>query len=298
MFVQVHRSAAGVLWRFRTEAAACSPAAAGIWELDQAVAAAWTVVILTVSAVLVTVLPLDPAAGHPAGVLHAVPSPHPPGLLRDPDAHPIRAAPAGAAHLPHRGRGTRGHLVPGRDLRRGFRSCTRPRSPLLVMPARPGSRATGGGRRSSSWTSCAATPSPRTTSSPPAWSQAVLTGGNHPPRDPGSGHALAAGRSQAIRTKSPVRKEVLACLPTSNPCSRSARCPGTAKEPSSADYPGDWDEARMLAGLDWDPVSTDVYAVTGINPDGTEHYEPVTGGRQSAGPTPAPSCRSTRTPTR
>ena len=44
-----------------------------------------------------------------------------------------------------------------------------------------------------------------------------------------------------------------------------------------ADYPGDWDDARMLAGLDWDPVSTDVYAVAGINPDGTAHYEPSTG---------------------
>ena len=37
-----------------------------------------------------------------------------------------------------------------------------------------------------------------------------------------------------------------------------------------ADYPGSWAEARTLAGLDWDPVTTEVYAVTGINPDGTE----------------------------
>src|SRR5438105_830560 len=44
-----------------------------------------------------------------------------------------------------------------------------------------------------------------------------------------------------------------------------------------ADYPGDWDTARQLAGLDWDPVSTDIYAVSGINPDGTEHHEPVDG---------------------
>jgi phage/plasmid-like protein (TIGR03299 family) len=44
-----------------------------------------------------------------------------------------------------------------------------------------------------------------------------------------------------------------------------------------ADYPGDWDEARRLAGLDWDPVTSDVYAVSGINPDGTEHFEPVEG---------------------
>jgi hypothetical protein len=57
MFVQVHRSAAGVLWRFRTEMAACFVAAAGVWELDKAVAATWTVVILTVTTVAVTVLP-------------------------------------------------------------------------------------------------------------------------------------------------------------------------------------------------------------------------------------------------
>ena len=30
-------------------------------------------------------------------------------------------------------------------------------------------------------------------------------------------------------------------------------------------------------GSDWDPVTADVYAVTGINPDGTEHYEPIEG---------------------
>jgi phage/plasmid-like protein (TIGR03299 family) len=44
-----------------------------------------------------------------------------------------------------------------------------------------------------------------------------------------------------------------------------------------ADYPGSWADARTLAGLDWDPVTTSVYAVTGINPDGTEHYEPIDG---------------------
>ena len=43
------------------------------------------------------------------------------------------------------------------------------------------------------------------------------------------------------------------------------------------DYPGDWAQARTLAGLDWDPVTAPVYAVTGINPDGTEHFEPVDG---------------------
>lgn len=44
-----------------------------------------------------------------------------------------------------------------------------------------------------------------------------------------------------------------------------------------ADYPGSWADARTLAGLDWDPVTTPVYAVTGINADGTEHYQPIDG---------------------
>ncbi len=42
-----------------------------------------------------------------------------------------------------------------------------------------------------------------------------------------------------------------------------------------ADYPGSWADARTLAGLDWDPVTTPVYAVAGINSDGSEHYEPI-----------------------
>src|SRR5690349_13801960 len=43
------------------------------------------------------------------------------------------------------------------------------------------------------------------------------------------------------------------------------------------DYPGTWAEARVLAGLDWDPVTTGVYAAAGINPDGSVHYEPIEG---------------------
>ena len=43
------------------------------------------------------------------------------------------------------------------------------------------------------------------------------------------------------------------------------------------DYPGTWAEARVLAGLDWDPVTTGVYTAAGINPDGSVHYEPVGG---------------------
>jgi len=44
-----------------------------------------------------------------------------------------------------------------------------------------------------------------------------------------------------------------------------------------ADYPGSWAEARKLAGLDWEPVTGPVYTVTGINADGTEHFDPIDG---------------------
>jgi phage/plasmid-like protein (TIGR03299 family) len=42
-------------------------------------------------------------------------------------------------------------------------------------------------------------------------------------------------------------------------------------------YPGDWDEARKLAGLDWDPIATEVYGLTDLDADGTSRYEPIDG---------------------
>src|SRR5947199_9374707 len=41
------------------------------------------------------------------------------------------------------------------------------------------------------------------------------------------------------------------------------------------DYPGDWDTARKLAGMDWDPITTEVYALTDLNADGSPHYEAI-----------------------
>src|SRR5262249_52779334 len=43
------------------------------------------------------------------------------------------------------------------------------------------------------------------------------------------------------------------------------------------DYPGSWDQARKLAGLDWDPIATDVYALTDLAADGSPCYEPIDG---------------------
>jgi phage/plasmid-like protein (TIGR03299 family) len=43
------------------------------------------------------------------------------------------------------------------------------------------------------------------------------------------------------------------------------------------DYPGSWAQARVLAGLDWDPITTQVYALTDLDADGSPRYEPIEG---------------------
>jgi phage/plasmid-like protein (TIGR03299 family) len=43
------------------------------------------------------------------------------------------------------------------------------------------------------------------------------------------------------------------------------------------EYPGSWEQARQLAGLNWDPLTETVYALAGINDDGTPRYEPIAG---------------------
>jgi hypothetical protein len=56
-FVQVRHSAAGVIWRFRTEVMILVTGTAGIWELAKAVTTAWLTVILIMTGTAVTVLP-------------------------------------------------------------------------------------------------------------------------------------------------------------------------------------------------------------------------------------------------
>ena len=56
-FVQVRHSAAGVLWRFRTEAMVLVTGTAGMWELAKAVTTAWLTVILIMTGTAVTVVP-------------------------------------------------------------------------------------------------------------------------------------------------------------------------------------------------------------------------------------------------
>jgi hypothetical protein len=57
MFVRVHHSAAGTLFRFRTELAVLTAGTTGGWELAKAVTLTWAVVIFTTTATVVTVLP-------------------------------------------------------------------------------------------------------------------------------------------------------------------------------------------------------------------------------------------------
>src|SRR5215471_17354534 len=56
-FVRVHHSAAGTLFRFRTELAVLTAATAGCWELAKTIALTWALVILTTTALVATALP-------------------------------------------------------------------------------------------------------------------------------------------------------------------------------------------------------------------------------------------------
>jgi hypothetical protein len=56
-FVRVHHSAAGTLFRFRTELAAVTAVATGGWALAKAMALVWAVIILMTTTTVVTVVP-------------------------------------------------------------------------------------------------------------------------------------------------------------------------------------------------------------------------------------------------
>jgi hypothetical protein len=57
MFVRVHHSAAGTLFRFRTELATLTAATAGGGELAKTITLTWTIVVLTAAATVLAVLP-------------------------------------------------------------------------------------------------------------------------------------------------------------------------------------------------------------------------------------------------
>jgi hypothetical protein len=57
MFVRAHHSAAGTLFRFRTELATLAVTTTGGWELAKALTVTWAVAILMTTATVVTALP-------------------------------------------------------------------------------------------------------------------------------------------------------------------------------------------------------------------------------------------------
>jgi hypothetical protein len=57
VFAQVHHSAAGTLWRFRTELAVLAAAIAGAWALATRLTLVWMAIILMASAIMVAALP-------------------------------------------------------------------------------------------------------------------------------------------------------------------------------------------------------------------------------------------------
>ena len=95
-----------------------------------------------------------------------------------------------------------------------------------------------------------------------------------------------------------VKEVVTATCAASNPCSRSAGCPGTVKEqfllttPAPGPTPA---SSRDWTGTRSEPMCTRWLGSTRTAPNTTS---PSAGGKPSAGPTPAPCCRSTATPTR
>jgi hypothetical protein len=57
MFVRVHHSAAGTLFRFRTELTTLTAGTAGGWELAKVITVTWTVVTIIAAATVLAVLP-------------------------------------------------------------------------------------------------------------------------------------------------------------------------------------------------------------------------------------------------
>ena len=57
LFAQVHHSAAGVIWRFRTELSAMLAGITGLWELAKAITLAWAMIIVTILALAILVVP-------------------------------------------------------------------------------------------------------------------------------------------------------------------------------------------------------------------------------------------------
>ena len=70
--MQVHHSAAGTLWRFRTELAIITVAAGDVLFAHRFVPVLWAAVILTSLTLVADSCPVDAAVPHPARVVRAL----------------------------------------------------------------------------------------------------------------------------------------------------------------------------------------------------------------------------------
>jgi hypothetical protein len=57
LFAQVHHSAAGAIWRFRTELSALAAGTGGIWELAKAITITWAMIIIAALTLAIIMLP-------------------------------------------------------------------------------------------------------------------------------------------------------------------------------------------------------------------------------------------------
>ena len=89
--VTVHHSAAGTLWRFRTELAILLTGGAATGELARAASWIWALIILVRSGPGGLRAALDSPVRRSPGLVCDFPAPAAAGVLRDPHAHPIRA---------------------------------------------------------------------------------------------------------------------------------------------------------------------------------------------------------------
>ena len=90
--VQVHHSTVGTLWRFRTELAVLLSGTAAELLLASAVTVIWSLIILAATIGLLFVLPWPRRFAGPPGLVRDHPAPAAEGVLRNPDAYPVRAA--------------------------------------------------------------------------------------------------------------------------------------------------------------------------------------------------------------
>ena len=90
-----HRTAAGVLWRWRTELALTAALAAGTWRLAHMITLTWALAVLGGLALALAVIPHTRRFITRAGLVRAGPAPAAKTVLGSPAAHPHRQA---AAH--------------------------------------------------------------------------------------------------------------------------------------------------------------------------------------------------------